>query len=84
MSVRRVRDNAVNEIGNRSLIAFLPAALGWTQGSGHSPDLSPSRTEQFGRRLMPRWSRALRFDAAHQHDKHSALWAGCWKSNLDP
>ena len=46
MSVRRVRDNAVNEIGNRSLIAFLPAALGWTQGSGHSPDLSPSRTEQ--------------------------------------
>ena len=38
----------------------------------------------FGRRLMPRWSRALRFDAAHQHDKHSALWAGCWKSNLDP
>ncbi len=38
----------------------------------------------FGRRLMPRWSRALRFDAAHQHDKHFALWAGCWKCNLDP
>jgi len=56
MSVRRVRDNAVNEIGNRSLIAFLPAALGWTQGSGHSPDLSPSRTEQLARIIHQAYS----------------------------
>jgi len=36
------------------------------------------------RRLKPRWSRALRFDALHQHDKHFLPRASRWQGNPDP